>query len=334
MHLRLGTRASALARWQADWVAAQLTATGAKVELVPITTQGDAVQKESIAALSSSPGVFTKELQRALLDNQIDLAVHSLKDLPTDRIDGLVLTAVPERASPWDVLVSRNGQTLDQLPAGARIGTGSQAGVLSCSFGDLICRCTTSAAMSTPGCASSREGQYDALVLAQAGLERLALADQVTQVLPAEIMLPAIGQGALGIECRTDDQATREACVVLNDPNSHSAVIAERAMLAALLGGCLAPVGGWTSVTSHGLLRLTGVVLSGDGRQRIVAEATGPIVEASELGRQVAKQLLAQGAAALIAAARGRPRAPTRITAGNSCTRRIRRSASTGGKNG
>jgi hydroxymethylbilane synthase len=124
MRLRLGTRASALARWQADWVAARLTAAGCDIELSPITTQGDVSQKDTIATIGS-PGVFTKELQRALLDGQIDLAVHSLKDLPTDVVEGLILTAVPERASPWDVLVSRDGQSLDQLPAGAVIGTGS-----------------------------------------------------------------------------------------------------------------------------------------------------------------------------------------------------------------
>ncbi|MGD9724193.1 MAG: hydroxymethylbilane synthase [Pirellulales bacterium] len=304
--LRLGTRASALARWQANWVAQQLAQHGAQVELVLVTTRGDADPQERIADIGS-PGAFTKELQRALLNGHIDLAVHSLKDLPTDPVEGLVLAAVPERASVFDVLVSPHGN-LAGLPAGATVGTGSlrrraqllhaRPDLQMCDVrGNVDTRLTKLAA-----------GQYNALVLAQAGLARLGLEDHIAQVLPPEVMLPAVGQGALAVETRADDSATRAAVAPLDDAASHVAVVAERALLAALEGGCLAPIGAWARPQSDGQLRLDAVVLSADGARRLAAHdsvAVGEPAAAIALGESVARRLLAAGAGEVLRQVRG-----------------------------
>lgn len=305
IRLRLGTRASALARWQAQWVAGQLAASGTEVELVPITTQGDATTNVSLAHLGTSPGVFTKELQRALLDGTIDLAVHSLKDLPTDQIAGLVLAAVPEREDPSDVLVSCDKQPLDALPPGAVIGTGSlrRRAQLLHARPDLQMR-------DIRGNLDTRlnkltAGDYQAVVLARAGLKRLGWEARITQVLPQGVLMPAVGQGALGIEARESDADIRAILATLDHAASHQAVLAERALLAELCGGCLAPVGGLARVLDGGRLRLEAVVLSGDGRQRIAAQADGDASDALQIGRQVARALMEQGASQLIRQARG-----------------------------
>lgn len=305
LRLRLGTRASALARWQAEWVAARLTEHGVEIELVPISTQGDRQQMGAIGTLGAS-GVFTKELQRALLDREIDLAVHSLKDLPTDVVPGLALSSVPARGPVGDVLVSRAGVSFDNLPQGARIGTGSlrRRAQLKHVRNDLVLE-------DVRGNVDTRlrklhEGQYDALVLAEAGLKRLGFESEITEVLPKSLMLPAIGQGALGIETRSDDETTRQAVALLNDPATHASVLAERSMLAALLGGCLAPVGGWARVEPDGRMLLEGVVVGGDGQRRIFAARSGNPAFADGLGKGVAHDLLSQGAAELIQQSRGR----------------------------
>ena len=300
--LRLGTRSSALARWQAEWVAAQLTELGHDVELVPITTRGDADQRDTLFQ-TASPGVFTKELQRALVDSQIDLAVHSLKDLPTDAVPGLMLAAVPPREDPRDVLVSRLGPLAD-LPSGAQIGTGSlrRRAQLLHARGDLQMR-DVRGNLDTR-LAKLAAGQYDALVLAHAGLNRLGLAHQITQTFAPEVLMPAVGQGALGIETRADDAATRRAVAGLDDPITHAAVLAERSLLAELRGGCLAPVGAWARLESPSELRLDAVVLSVDGTRRLAESAAGPLSDAVELGLTVARRLIAAGAEGLIAAAR------------------------------
>jgi hydroxymethylbilane synthase len=301
--LRLGTRASALARWQAQWVADQLTAGGIEVELVPIATRGDASQKNKIDELGS-PGVFTKELERALLANQIDLAVHSLKDLPTDAVEGLELAAVPHRESALDVLVSREGFILAQLPFGASIGTGSarrRAQLLhvrpDLEMEDIRGNVDTRLRKLT-------DGEFDAIVLAHAGLKRLELDGQITEYLQPDVMLPAVGQGALAIEIRAADSATRAAVELLDYPASRRAVLAERALLAALGGGCLAPVGAWARLQSDGRLRLDAAVLSLDGKRRIAASDHSAAEDCLRLGINVADQLKGQGALELIAQAR------------------------------
>jgi len=301
MTLRLGTRTSALAQWQADWVAGELRAAGVEVELVPITTSGD-VARGSLAQIGGQ-GLFTKEIQRALLDERIDLAVHSLKDLPTEPVPGLQLAAVPPRAPVGDVLVCREPSTLDGLRQGAAVGTGSlrRRAQLLHARGDLEIK-------DLRGNVDTRlskldDGQYDAVVLAEAGLRRLGFQQRITHVLPLSIMLPAVGQGALGLETRTDDAETSHAVARLNDPASQGAVTAERAMLASLQGGCLAPIAAWGRIEGAELL-LTGRVVAADGSRKLEAEQTAPADAAGQLGHTVAEELLAAGAAELIAAAR------------------------------
>jgi hydroxymethylbilane synthase len=297
MHLRLGTRASLLARWQANWVSGQLRQRGLEIELIPITTSGD--QQQAAGGPVSGTGVFTKEIQRELLEGRIDLAVHSLKDLPTEVVPGLDLAAVPERAPVADVLISVRFDSLESLPPGAVVGTGSlrrRAQLLNYR-NDLEMR-------EIRGNVDTRlrklsEGHYEAIVLAQAGLERLGLTRHIKQILPADLMLPAVGQGALGIEARADDTATREALACLDHRPTHAAVDAERAMLAALHGGCMAPIAAWGRFEGEHLV-LTGRVLDPAGTRKLEATQFGTAEEAEALGRRVASVLLEQGAAELI----------------------------------
>jgi hydroxymethylbilane synthase len=301
--IRIGTRASPLAQWQANWVAEQLRLAGVDVQLVPITTAGDRDQQGPIGAIGTS-GVFTKELQRALLDGRIDLAVHSLKDLPTEPVDGLVLAAVPARESPGDALLNRNSARLAELPVGATVGTGSlrrQSQLLHARPDLRVCEIRGNVETRVR---KLHEGQFDALVLAEAGLKRLGLEAEIVEILPKSLMLPAVGQGALGLEARTDDPRTLAVVAPLDDRATHAAVRAERALLAALRGGCLAPVGAWCREEGGGSLRLTAVVLSRNGTQRLIAESEDDIEQADPLGRRVAQELLAQGAAKLIATSR------------------------------
>jgi hydroxymethylbilane synthase len=301
MKLRLGTRKSPLARWQADWVAARLTQLGVETEMVYIATEGD-ITSAPLDAVGGQ-GLFTKRIQHALLDRQIDLAVHSLKDLPTEAVSGLVLAAVPPRESVHDVLLARSASSLDELPAGARLGTGSlrRRAQLLHRRGDL-------AMLDIRGNVDTRvrkldEGQYDAIVLAEAGLKRLGLAHRITQVLPCELMLPAVGQGALGIEARDSDDATLAALAPLDDRAAHAAVSAERALLAALRAGCLAPVAAWARSAKE-RLRLDAVVLSPDGKRRLAVSQSAAPDEPEKLGEMAARELLSQGAGELIDAAR------------------------------
>ena len=302
MQLRLGTRASLLAQWQANWVTEQLRQRGLEIELVHITTHGD--QQQTATGPVAGTGLFTKEIQRELLDGRIDLAVHSLKDLPTEAVPGLILAAVPERAPVADALVSVRFESLERLPPGAGVGTGSlrrRAQLLNhrpdLQMRDIRGNVNTRLR-------KLREGQFDAVVLAQAGLARLRLMEHVRQILPLELLLPAVGQGALGIEARADDEAAREALAGLDNPLTHAAVTAERAMLAALHGGCMAPIAAWGRIEGERLV-LTGRVLDPEGKQKLEAVEGGLPGEALALGRSVAGLLLQQGAAELIAECRG-----------------------------
>jgi hydroxymethylbilane synthase len=302
MTLRIGTRGSPLARWQAEWVAAQLQQLGFEIELVPIVTAGD--RQQAPLDTVGGRGLFTKEIQRALLEGQIDLAVHSLKDLPTDEIPGLSLAAVPPRASIHDVLVCSRYASLEALPAGATVGTGSlrrRAQLLhvrpDLEMQDIRGNVDTRLR-------KLQQGDFDAVVLAEAGLQRLGLAQHIAEVLPTDIMLPAVGQGALGLESRADDTAVRQTVAPLNHAETHAAVRAERAMLAALEGGCLAPIAAWGR-REDDRLWLTGRVVGADGRQRLEATSSTAAGDAVELGRDVAAALLAQGAGKLVQAARG-----------------------------
>lgn len=304
MPLRLGTRGSPLARWQAEWTAAELRRLGADVELVPISTRGDREQTGPIGAIGTQ-GVFTKELQRALLDSEIDLAVHSLKDLPTEPVEGLKLAAVPARGPIGDCLVSPRYRTLGELPQGAVVGTGSQR-----RRAQLLHVRPDLKLVDVRGNVDTRlrkvtDGEYAALVLAEAGLVRLKLEANIAEVLPKSIMLPAVGQGALGIESRAADAATLAVLAKLDDSTTHAAVDAERSLLFHLRGGCLAPVGAWGRIKAAGLLHLSAVVLKTDGSERLFVERTAPVDDAVSLGKAAAEELLQQGAARLIADSRG-----------------------------
>jgi hydroxymethylbilane synthase len=299
--VRIGTRSSPLARWQANWVAHALRQHGNQVELVFITTQGD-VRTGPLGQIGGQ-GLFTKEIQRALLSGEVDIAVHSLKDLPTAPVEGLKIGAVPEREATGDAFLSRNFASLAELPAGATIGTGSlrrQAQILNFRpdlkvadiRGNVDTRLSKLAA-----------GDYHAIILAEAGLRRLELAEHIREVLPQSIMLPAVGQGALGIEIREDDITTQQVVAVLNHAATFAAVTAERAMLAELRGGCLAPVGAFARLEAAQLV-LSGVVLNVNGSQKLSVEQSTTLELAADLGRAVAQQLRAQGADELIATSR------------------------------
>ena len=300
--LRLGTRSSPLARWQANWVMEQLATLGVETVDVHITTHGDSQLAEAISTIGGQ-GVFTKAIQQALLDDAIDVAVHSLKDLPTDPIEGITLGAVPVRASAGDALVASRARRLNDLTPGARIGTGSlrRRAQLLYTRPDLV-MCDIRGNVDTR-LRKLDEGQFDALVLAEAGLTRLGRGDRIAEVLPLSVMLPAVGQGALGLEARVDDDSTRQILARLDNPDTHRTVLAERSMLAALRGGCLAPVGAWGRVID-GQLHLDAVVLSADGCQKVSATGSASPDSAERLGQQVARQLIQQGAAELILDAR------------------------------
>ena len=301
MKLRLGTRKSQLARWQADWVAAHLRELGVVIDMVYVTTEGD-VTTGPLGAIGGQ-GLFTKRIQQALLDNEIDLAVHSLKDLPTEPVAGLTLAAVPPRESPGDALVSTVAKSLAELPANAKVGTGSTR-----RRAHLLHVRSDLDVQDIRGNVDTRlqklaDGQYDAIVLAEAGLRRLGLERHIAQIIPRETMLPAVGQGALGIEARKNEDSILTTLAQLNDAETQAAVVAERALLSALRAGCLAPVGAWGRITDGALL-LDAAVLSHDGAQRLAVSVCGDPANPAALGQQAAEDLLSQGAAALIAAAR------------------------------
>lgn len=301
---RIGTRGSALARRQADHVADRLRQAGASVEIVPIVTHGDRDQwnRLSVDALGTV-GVFTKAIQEALLAGEVDIAVHSMKDLPTVAVPGLVIAAVPARGPEGDVLISRQGQFLEQLPQGAAVGTGSRRRIsqLLHTRPDLSIRPIRGNVQTRLGKLES--GELDAIVLAEAGLVRLGLTSLSRFPLLPQYLLPAAGQGALAIEARCDDRETRELLTRLHDPATFAAVSAERAFLAELGGGCLAPVAVWAR-SEGGQLLLTGRVLSVDGARKLETSAIGRWDFPEELGRRAAAICRCQGADEILADAR------------------------------
>ena len=304
MKLRLGTRRSVLARTQSGWVADLLRAHGHEVELVHVVTEGD-VSTESLASLGGT-GVFASALRQALLRGDVDLAVHSFKDLPTAPEAGLVIGAVPRREDSRDVLVTASGQGLHSLGAGAKVGTGSprrRAQLAALGLGlhlvDIRGNVDTRIGM-------VRDGRLDAVVLARAGLLRLGRADEVAEVLDPALMLPAPAQGALAVECRADRVDVREALAALDDADSRAAVTAERAVLARLEAGCAAPIGALAEV-AEGIdspeLTLRAVVSAPDGATDIRRSASAsltpdadPTAVATALGTTLAETLLDDGA--------------------------------------
>jgi hydroxymethylbilane synthase len=315
--IRVGTRGSALARAQTAAVVARLRGLGLVVEVETITTVGDVRTDVPIAGIVHEPGgadgVFVRELERALLDGRIDAAVHSLKDLPTAVPDGLAIGCVPERVMPFDVLVGQPGMTLATLPAGAVVGTSSVRRVVQVKAlrPDLTVK-------PIRGNVDTRlrkldAGECDCLILAGAGLQRLGLAERITAVLAPPGFWPAVAQGAVAVEIRAADSAMRRSLAALDDTAAHAAIRAERACLAALAGGCLAPIGAWAR--AHGDRLVLGAVVfeERNGSVRSAAaelEAESPAAPPEALGTRVAAALVDRGAAAMLDRMRGRASQP------------------------
>jgi hydroxymethylbilane synthase len=294
-HVRIGTRGSILARWQAESIRKQLfQAAGVDAEIVIIKTSGDKMQQSSLSQMGGK-GIFIKELEEALLEETVDLAVHSVKDIPTDTPGRLFFPAVCRRDDVRDCLVSNNGAVLANLKMGARVGTGSlrRKAQLSHNRPDLDVR-------DLRGNVDTRlrkveSGEYDAIVLSKAGLDRLGWSQKITETLSTEISLPAVGQGAIAIESRVKDEEFGKMLGKLDDLETRTAIIAERALLAALHGGCQVPLGAWARI-ERGELVLEAVVCSIDGVQYIRNRATAPPEQAAQLGEHMA-QLLVEGGA-------------------------------------
>ncbi|WP_371617287.1 hydroxymethylbilane synthase [Streptomyces sp. NBC_00454] len=309
--LRLGTRRSKLAMSQSGHVAEAVRAiTGRPVELVEITTYGD-VSRESLSQIGGT-GVFVTALREALVRGEVDFAVHSLKDLPTTQPAELVIAAMPQREDPRDALVARDGLTFEQLPDGARIGTGSprrlsQIHAYARSLGKVVETVPIRGNVDTR-IGFVHSGELDAVVLAAAGLNRIGRGDEATDLLSVDNVLPAPGQGALAVECLASDTDLIAALGELDDPYTRAAVTAERALLAALEAGCSAPVGALADLLADGQtvneMRLRGVVGTLDGSTLVQLSTTGPVPqsydEAMALGRELADEMLAKGAAGLM----------------------------------
>jgi len=301
--LRIGTRASALARWQAESVRAQLGAAGYAAELVLIRTSGDR-DLETPLRLIGGKGVFTKEIESALLENRVDLAVHSMKDLPTALPEGLVIAAICRREDVRDALVSRAGLAFGDLPQGARVGTSSLRRQAQLRHRRPDLEMADVRGNVDTRLAKVARGEYDAVVLAKAGLERLGMSDRISEILSPDICLPAAGQGAIGIESRSPvNDADREivmAAALLNHAPTRLAVTTERAVLAGLSGGCDLPLGVWAREES-GELVMEACVLSVDGTEAVRVRRAAPPHDAERTGREVTAALLDGGAERLLA---------------------------------
>ncbi|MFH8132744.1 hydroxymethylbilane synthase [Pantoea osteomyelitidis] len=293
---RIATRQSPLALWQAHYVQQRLMAAhpGLRVELVPMVTKGDVILDTPLAKVGGK-GLFVKELELAMLEGRADLAVHSMKDVPVDFPEGLGLVTICEREDPRDAFVSHHYASIDELPSGAVVGTSSlrRQCQISARRPDLVIR-------SLRGNVGTRlakldAGEYDAIILAAAGLKRLGQEDRIRLALPAEISLPAVGQGAVGIECRLDDHQLIQLLQALNDDDTAICVKAERAMNTRLEGGCQVPIGSF-AVLEEEELWLRGLVGSPDGSTMVSGERRGPRDQAEQLGISLAEELLERGA--------------------------------------
>ena len=297
MKLIFATRPSALARWQTAHVIQLLQNAWDSLECTEriITTSGDRIVDRPLPEIGGK-GLFTSELEAALLSGEVHAAVHSLKDLPVENTDGIVVAAIPERESAYDVLVS-TGYTLSNLPESARVGT--------CSLrrsAQLLARRPDLTILPLRGNIDTRvrkvmAGEYDAIVLAYAGLARLGLQSHITETFALDVMLPAPGQGALAVQCRADDDETIKLLAAIHDPITAVAVCAERAFLSGLGGGCLLPVGAFAQ-KNNGQIILTGAVISADGKQSIRLSAVDE--EPRKLGERLAQLVLERGAADLL----------------------------------
>jgi hydroxymethylbilane synthase len=293
--IRIGTRGSMLAKWQADFVRKKiLEATGVDAEIIIIKTTGDKLQQASLSQIAGR-GVFIKELEEALLEEQIDLAVHSVKDIPTEVPSRLCFPVICRRDDTRDCLISAKNETLATLRQGARVGTSSlrrQAQIRHVRP-DLDIR-------ELRGNVDTRlrkveSGEYDAILLAKAGLDRLGWSHRISEVLQPDVCLPAVGQGALGVQARLKDQDIADALAPLDDYETRQSIVAERTLLGALEGGCQVPLGAWARL-ERGELMLDAVVCSPDGAQYVRQRASSPPAEARDLGQRTAQLLIDAGA--------------------------------------
>lgn len=299
--LRIATRQSPLALWQAHYVQQRLMAChpGLRVELVPMVTKGDVILDTPLAKVGGK-GLFVKELELAMLEDRADIAVHSMKDVPIDFPQGLGLVTICEREDPLDAFVSNQYDSVDALPQGAVVGTSSlrRQCQLSARRPDLVIRSLRGNVGTRLGKLDA--GEYDAIILAVAGLKRLGLGDRIRHAMPAEESLPAVGQGAVGIECRLDDDQTIALLSALNDEDTAVRVKAERAMNTRLEGGCQVPIGSFALLQGDELW-LRGLVGSPDGKVMICGERRGPREDAEKMGISLAEELLNNGAREVLA---------------------------------
>lgn len=291
--LVIGSRGSKLALWQANYIKSELERLGHECRIEIITTSGDRFQSGPLKEIGNK-GLFTKEIEDALLDGRIDIAVHSLKDMPTELPAGLQITATPPREDARDVMV---GRTLQELPAGARVGTGSLRRVaqIRAARPDLVVE-------GIRGNVDTRlrkldAGEFDSIVLAAAGLRRLGWADRIAEYLPVEIMCPAVGQGSLAVQTRADDGPGANACLLLDHPSTHAAITAERSVLAVLGGGCQVPIGAHAAINAD-TLHLRAIVISPDSSRVVKGEAFGP--DPVHIGTTLGRELLDKGAAEIL----------------------------------
>ncbi len=298
--LRIATRQSKLALWQAEHVAGRLRDAHPQLEvvLVPMTTQGDRVLDRALAQVGGK-GLFVKELEVALAAGEADIAVHSMKDVPSELPDGMMLCALLARADPRDAFLSLQHASFDALPRGARVGTSSprrqcQLKALRPDLETLMLRGNVDTRLR-----KLAEGQFDAIVLASAGLTRLGLAAHITELLDVERSIPAVGQGIVGIECRTDDARSRELTQVLNDRTAEICITAERSFARRLEGSCQSPIAGYAELSGN-MLTLRGMVGSMDGARQFRGRVASTPAMAASLGRGLAEQLLREGAERLL----------------------------------
>jgi len=297
--VRIGTRGSLLAKWQAEYVRNRIfQATGVETEIVIIKTTGDSLQQAPFSQ-TGGKGVFIKELEEALLAEQIDLAVHSVKDIPTDVPSPLCFPAVCRRDDTRDALIAKKGETLAKLRHGARVGTSSlrRASQLRHARSDLDIR-------EMRGNVDTRlrkvdSGEYEAIVLAKAGLDRLGMSGRIAEVLSPDVCMPAVGQGAIAVQSRLKDADLSEALSPLDDNETRQAIVAERALLGALQGGCQVPLGAWARFERNELA-MDAVVCSPDGSNYIRQRASGPADQPRELGRRLAQLLIDAGAGTIL----------------------------------
>jgi len=300
--LRIATRKSPLALWQAEHAAAALTAAhpGLRVEIVGMTTKGDRILDAPLAKVGGK-GLFVKELEQGMLTGEADIAVHSMKDVPVDFPEGLHLAVILEREDPLDALVSNRFESLDALPAGARVGTSSLRRQCQLAARRPDLRIEPLRGNVNTRLAKLDGGDYDAIILAAAGLIRLGFQSRIRARISPQDSLPAIGQGAIGIECRTDDPRVNTLISPLHHGDTALRVRAERAMNARLHGGCQVPIAGHATLAG-GTLHLRGLVGTPDGTRILRAEAEAPSSDPESLGAAVAAELLAQGADAILSA--------------------------------